>query len=225
MTTIPEAKIVYLRLLTNTAIDLKKADWMDKQLVNKVVSEGDILILHDDKSQVRKFIVTATSPIGSVKLVDSTKLDIKNYQPESKIMAKSSKEGIEYREGDVTINALGKRKLNCPVCNKETTQNVYYVFGKANAGVAAGGILLGAAGAVIASMAQGLKSTKKYVPNGYSFLYECQTCGYARESERENFNNIKKEFGWSNFWGFKGKEKEEKIVKVINQDKNDELED
>ena len=109
-------------------------------------------------------------------------------------------EKIMHRTGQL----IGTEKRPCTVCKKDTNQDVVHFFTKTSS------IAFGSLGAV-----GGLINAAKFnvnAPDGAFIGYVCNECKSLSIPKEQR--DIKKKYGWSNFWGFKGKPKEDIEFKV-----------
>ncbi len=110
-----------------------------------------------------------------------------------------TEEKVTHRTGQV----LGIEKYNCEICKKETNQKVIY-FSTRTASAATGSF--GLVGALLGS------KFNVNVPDGAFYGYVCNECKSL--SIAKDWGATKKKYGWSAFWGFKGKPKEDIEFKI-----------
>ena len=109
-------------------------------------------------------------------------------------------EKIMHRTGQI----IGTEKRPCPICKKDTTQNVVHFFTQKSSIVSGS---LGALGGIINASKFNVNA-----PDGAFIGYVCHECKSLSVPKEQR--DIKKKYGWSRFWGFKGKPKEDIKFKV-----------
>ena len=122
-------------------------------------------------------------------------------------------EKIMSRTGQI----LGTEKMPCQICKKDTDQDVVYFYAQRSitGAAAAGGILFGAVGGAVGGLISGLTDRAKFnvsIPDGAFIGCVCNECKSLSIPKEQR--DIKKKYGWSSFWGFKGKLKEDIEFKV-----------
>ena len=113
-------------------------------------------------------------------------------------------EKIMSRTGQI----LDTEKMPCQICKKDTDQNIVYFYAKRITQASAIG---GAAGGLISVLVNRGRFNVS-IPDVAFIGYVCNECKSLSIPKEQR--DIKKKYGWSNFWGFKGKPKEDIEFKV-----------
>lgn len=113
-------------------------------------------------------------------------------------------EKVMHRTGQV----LGAEKRYCEICKKETNQNVIYFLTKMSSAVIGS---FGIMGALINTARFNIKA-----PDGKFIGYVCTQCGSLSIPKEQSA--LMEKYGWSSFWGFKGKPKGDVAFKVWKLD-------
>ena len=113
-------------------------------------------------------------------------------------------EKIMHRTGQI----LGTEKIPCQICKKDTDQNIVYFYAKRIIRASAIG---GGAGVLIRELVNRGRFNVSIPDIGF-IGYVCNECKSLSVPKEQR--DIKKKYGWSRFWGFKGKPKEDIKFKV-----------